>query len=200
MSKSASYEISPSGQILKVTKNIEVVANPDTILQALTQTDQALKAQAPKDTQNKMQVYRNLGQCVCAITKEEGTTQTIYGNVHCPELYFYTDWVMKKDKDIIQDAACGDGPVDAALKTMDRIAGVTGQLMDYSLQAVTRGKDAVGEVSMQVDFGDKTVNGKASSTDIVEASAKAYLNCINSYVVQKTAPSASKAKTKKPAS
>jgi len=94
---------------------------------------------------------------------------------------------LKKKGEIIQDAACGDGPVDAALKTIDRIAEVKGQLLDYSLQAVTRGKDAVGEVSVRVDFGSRILNGKASSTDIVEASAKAYLNCVNSFIVQENA-------------
>ena len=104
---------------------------------------------------------------------------------------------LKKEGEIIQDAACGDGPVDAALKTIDRIAEVKGQLLDYTLQAVTRGKDAVGEVSVRVDFGNRIVNGKASSTDIVEASAKAYLNCVNSFIVQENAVKKKAPKPKK---
>jgi 2-isopropylmalate synthase len=89
---------------------------------------------------------------------------------------------LKKDDEEMQDAACGDGPVDAALKTIERITGIQGKLLDFSLQAVTRGKDALGEVSVQVDFGTQTVTGKGSSTDIVEAGAKAYLNCINRHI------------------
>jgi len=89
-----------------------------------------------------------------------------------------------QDKDV-QDAACGDGPVDATLRTIDRICHVQGRLLDFALQAITKGKDALGEVSIRVDFGDHTVNGKASSTDIVEAAAKAYLNCVNRYVVDR---------------
>ncbi|MCX6993283.1 MAG: 2-isopropylmalate synthase [Kiritimatiellaeota bacterium] len=86
---------------------------------------------------------------------------------------------LRKGKDVIQDAACGDGPVDAALKTIDRITGVRGKLLEYAIQAVTIGKDAQGEVSMRVAFGDDMVSGKAASTDIVQASATAYLNCVN---------------------
>ena len=98
----------------------------------------------------------------------------------------------------------GDGPVDAALKTIDRIAGVQGRLLDYSLQAITRGKDAIGEVSIRVDYGDEIVAGKGSSTDIVEASAKAYLNSLNRYLVsrrpapRKRKPAKKKATKKKP--
>jgi len=95
---------------------------------------------------------------------------------------------LRKDNEVIQDAACGDGPVDAALKTIDRIAGVQGRLLDYALQAVTRGKDAVGEVSVQVAFGDEIIVGKGSSTDIVEASAKAYLNGLNRYLCGRQKP------------
>jgi 2-isopropylmalate synthase len=90
---------------------------------------------------------------------------------------------LKKGKETIQDAACGDGPVDAALKTIDRIAGVRGKLVDYSIQAVTVGKDAQGEVSLRVKFGSDIVSGKAASTDIVQASASAYLGCVNRHLM-----------------
>jgi 2-isopropylmalate synthase len=86
---------------------------------------------------------------------------------------------LKKEETLLQDAACGDGPVDATLKTIDRITGLKGSLLDFSLNAVTIGKDAMGEVTLQVSFGEKTMNSKAASTDIVEASAKAYLSCVN---------------------
>ena len=82
-----------------------------------------------------------------------------------------------------QDAGIGDGPVDAALKAIDRITLTTGKLMDYALQSVSQGKDALGEVSVKVDFGDgKLVAGRGASTDIIEASARAYLNAVNRYL------------------
>ncbi len=89
---------------------------------------------------------------------------------------------LRKGGEVIQDAACGDGPVDATLKTMERITGLPGKLTDFSLQAVTVGKDAMGEVSVRVAFPQDTVSSKAVSTDIVEASARAYLSCVNRYL------------------
>jgi len=90
---------------------------------------------------------------------------------------------LKKGDKIIQDAACGDGPVDATLKTIDRLAGVKGKLVDYSIQAVTIGKDAQGEVSLRVAFGSDIFSGRAASTDIVQASASAYLSCVNRFLM-----------------
>ncbi len=84
----------------------------------------------------------------------------------------------------IADAGTGDGPIDAMLKTIDRITGVKGSLVDYSVNSVTRGKDAIGEVTVRVDFAGRIVTGKGGSTDIIEASALAYLNALNRYLDQ----------------
>ena len=86
---------------------------------------------------------------------------------------------LKRGKEVFQDAGCGDGPVDAALKTIDRIAGLQGKLLDFSLQAISVGKDAMGEVTLRVAFDDEIVSAKAASTDIVEAGTMAYLSCVN---------------------
>ena len=86
---------------------------------------------------------------------------------------------IEKEGEIIQDAACGDGPVDAAFKAIDRITGISGELIDYSIKAVTGGKDAVGEVILKVKVNDLIALGKSARTDIVEASVRAYLNAIN---------------------
>ncbi len=86
---------------------------------------------------------------------------------------------------IIEDAACGDGPVDACYKTIDRITGRSPQLLDYSLRAVTGGQDAQGEVTVRLRAtGGREATGRAASTDIIEASAKAYVNAINRIVAQ----------------
>lgn len=88
---------------------------------------------------------------------------------------------MRKGKEALSEAGTGDGAVDAAMKTVDRITGAQGHLMDYQVRAVTSGKDAIGEVSLKVQFEEKgeLVTGKASSTDVIEASARAYLNAVN---------------------
>ncbi|HRZ86641.1 MAG TPA: 2-isopropylmalate synthase, partial [bacterium] len=92
---------------------------------------------------------------------------------------------LKKGDEVFEDAACGDGPVDAVCKTIDRITGIKGKLSNYSLRAVTSGKDAVGEVFVRVDSEGQTVSGRGASTDIIEASAKAYLNAINHLLFMK---------------
>ncbi len=87
---------------------------------------------------------------------------------------------IRRGDEILQDAACGDGPVDAALKTIDRITGIHGTLVDFALQAITTGKDAMGEVSVRVQFDRGPVlSAKSACTDIVEAGARAYLSCVN---------------------
>jgi len=86
----------------------------------------------------------------------------------------------------LQDAACGDGPVDACYKTIDRMTGVSPELADYSLHAVTKGKDALGEVMVKLRHKGVEVAGRGTSTDIIEASAKAYLNAVNKLVSSQT--------------
>ncbi len=92
---------------------------------------------------------------------------------------------LKKDRVSTQSAAYGDGPIDATLKAIDKLTGVHGKLTDFSLQAITVGKDAMGEASLRVAFGREMLSAKAASTDIVEASAKAYLSCVNRYLSAK---------------
>ena len=75
--------------------------------------------------------------------------------------------------------AVGDGPVAAAYTAIDQITGFSGRLLDYSIRAVSRGRDAMGEVSVHVDFGGRIFTGKAASTDVVDASARAYLHAVN---------------------
>jgi len=78
-----------------------------------------------------------------------------------------------------QKNSSGDGPVDACYKAIDAITKMKGELLDYSIQSVTHGKDALGEVTIKVKFKDKKVIGHGASEDILVASAKAYLNAIN---------------------
>ena len=83
----------------------------------------------------------------------------------------------------MEDAGIGDGPVDAALKAIDRLTTTHGVLKDYNIRAVSQGKDALGEVTVKVDFGDgDLVTGKGAGTDVIVASAKAYLNAVNRFM------------------
>ncbi|MGE5328943.1 MAG: 2-isopropylmalate synthase [Deltaproteobacteria bacterium] len=91
---------------------------------------------------------------------------------------------LKKDDQIITEAATGDGPVDAAFNTVERITGMQLKLEDYNLRAVTEGKDALGEVKVKISMGEKMAAGRGISTDIIEASILAYLNAINKMINQ----------------
>lgn len=78
-----------------------------------------------------------------------------------------------------RDAAIGDGPVDAVCKAMERIIGVSAELKDYQVRAVSGGEDAQGEASVEIAYLGRRYHGKAVSTDVIEASALAYLKALN---------------------
>src|SRR5262249_47925165 len=77
------------------------------------------------------------------------------------------------------EAAIGDGPIDAAFMCIQRITGVDATLRHYDLKAVTGGKDAVGEVHLELQVNGRKYKGRGQSTDIIEASAIAFLNALN---------------------
>ncbi|MBI4832173.1 MAG: 2-isopropylmalate synthase [Candidatus Lindowbacteria bacterium] len=89
---------------------------------------------------------------------------------------------LKHDSKSVIDSAVGDGPVDATYKSIERITGVSGKLLEYSINAVTIGEDAMGEAFVKVQFKDDVVAGRGLSTDVIEASAKAYLNALNKWL------------------
>jgi 2-isopropylmalate synthase len=77
------------------------------------------------------------------------------------------------------ETAAGDGPVNAVCAAMDKLTGLRGTLLDFSVRGITGGADAVGEVHVHVDFEGTCATGRAASTDIVDAAARAYLNAAN---------------------
>jgi 2-isopropylmalate synthase len=87
--------------------------------------------------------------------------------------------ILKSKGKTHKEITTGDGPVDACYKAIDKITGLKGELLDYAIQSVTRGKDALGEVTIKLKLGDKSFIAHGTSTDILEASAKAYINAVN---------------------
>ena len=79
----------------------------------------------------------------------------------------------------MQEAACGDGPVDALFRAIERITGLPATLKEYNIKAVTGGKDALGEVTIRMEYGGKSYTGRGVSTDVIAASARAYMNAVN---------------------
>mgnify|MGYP000146198631 CR=1 FL=1 len=86
---------------------------------------------------------------------------------------------LKKGDKVTTDSSIGDGPVDATYRAIERITGIKGKLMSYNIRSVTLGKDAMGEVTLRARIGNEMYVGKGSSTDVIEASAKAWLTAIN---------------------
>ncbi len=86
---------------------------------------------------------------------------------------------LSSEQEVRVEASCGEGPVSAIFNAIDKCANVRLTLNHYSLNAVTGGNDAIGEVLTQIEYMGRSFNGRGISTDILEASAKSYVNAIN---------------------
>jgi len=84
-----------------------------------------------------------------------------------------------RDGQSIREAAVGDGPIDAVFKALGSATGVSPVLLHYRVRSVTDGEDAQGEVTLDAEHDGRRFHGRAVSTDIIEASAHAYLDIIN---------------------
>jgi 2-isopropylmalate synthase len=83
------------------------------------------------------------------------------------------------------DAALGTGPVDAVYKAINRIIGMPNRLTEFSINSVTAGIDAMGEVLIRIEADGVTYTGRGSATDIIVASARAYMNALNRLLAAK---------------
>jgi len=86
---------------------------------------------------------------------------------------------IKKGDKIFNESAVGDGPVDATYKAINKIVKEDIKLIDYQIKSITKGEEAQGEVSIRIKKGQTEINGRGISTDIIEASAKAYLDALS---------------------
>jgi 2-isopropylmalate synthase len=84
-----------------------------------------------------------------------------------------------------QEAGFGDGPVDAAYKTISKMTKTKSHLLKFSVNAITGGTDAQGEVMVILEEGGIRVAGQGAHTDIIIAAAKAYINGLNKLEYQK---------------
>ena len=87
--------------------------------------------------------------------------------------------IMDSQNNIVEGIGKGNGPIDAAFGAIDSITSNKAKLVNYSINAITEGEDALGEVIVRLASNDKTVIGRAVSTDIIEASLRAYVNGLN---------------------
>ena len=87
--------------------------------------------------------------------------------------------IISPEGDEIIDAATGTGPVDAVYRAINRVIGVDNRLTEFRVDAVTEGIDALGDVTIRIERNSDIFVGRGSDTDIIVASAKAYMNALN---------------------
>ena len=119
------------------------------------------------------------------------TTSEIYHlkqiQVSCGEPGIPTATVMlvTPDGKTIVDASPGTGPVDAVYKAINRVVKMPNKLTEFTIKSVTEGIDAIGEVLIRIENDGVTYTGRGADTDIIVASAKAYMNALNRLLVTK---------------
>src|SRR5207249_5890769 len=86
---------------------------------------------------------------------------------------------LRRGEDLIEESAMGDGMIDAVMGAIGRAAAVEPRLVAFNVSSVTGGSDALGDVVVQLDVDGRRVTGRGVATDVVEASARAYLAAIN---------------------
>ena len=88
-------------------------------------------------------------------------------------------------EDCVQESAWGDGPVDATYAAISQATGVVVKVDEYVIKAITGGSQAMGEVTLRVVEGDLKITGRGASTDIIEASGKAFVDALNRLEVRR---------------
>ncbi len=128
------------------------------------------------------------------IAEEQRTVSEIYHldrlQVTCGDRGIPTASVklIGPDGQVVTDAAVGTGPVDAVYQAINRIVGVPNKLTEFSVKSVTEGINAIGEVFIRIESEDTTYTGRGADTDIIVASAKAYMNALNRLLATKKVP------------
>ena len=95
-----------------------------------------------------------------------------------------TQIVLKKQDEVICGVSAGDGPIDSAFRAIEQCIGHHYELDDYQVQSVTEGKEALGSALVRLRVGGKLYSGNGTSTDIVAASIRAYINALNKIVFE----------------
>jgi len=93
--------------------------------------------------------------------------------------------LIDPDGQSLADAALGTGPVDAVYKAINRIVGIPNELTEFTVKSITEGIDAIGEVLIRIESDGVTYTGRGAATDIIVASAKAYMNALNRLLAAK---------------
>jgi 2-isopropylmalate synthase len=125
------------------------------------------------------------------VAEEQRTVSEVYHlervQVSCGDRGIPTAAVVLIDPEgrALADAALGTGPVDAVYKAINKVVGVPNNLIEFSVKSVTEGIDAIGEVLIRIESDGITYTGRGADTDIIVASAKAYMNALNRLLAAK---------------
>ncbi|MFJ7975606.1 2-isopropylmalate synthase [Peribacillus sp. JNUCC 23] len=95
---------------------------------------------------------------------------------------------IKKGNQIFKSSTVGSGPIDALYSSIKEIIDLDIKLLEYKISSVSRGKEALGKVKLQVEYKGEKYIAKATDTDVIKASALAYINVVNSIVVENLLP------------
>ncbi len=118
------------------------------------------------------------------IFKEEELYELEYMHVNAGTNTIPTATVRIKTKEnALQESSTGDGPVDAVFNAIERALGIKPTVESYNVRSVTSGRQALGESIIRIRSGENSFTGRGTSTDIIEASAKAFLQAINQYLI-----------------
>ena len=130
--------------------------------------DEDLQALVSESSAKEYDKYKLVSMKVCS---ETGETP-------------HAELIISIDKEQQQTSADGSGPVDASFKAIEKLAKSNSTLQLYSVSNITTGTDSQGDVTVRLEKDGKIVNGQGADTDIVIASAKAYLNALNKLIVE----------------
>ncbi|PXW87369.1 2-isopropylmalate synthase [Pseudogracilibacillus auburnensis] len=108
--------------------------------------------------------------------------QVQYGSNNIPTA---TVVLKTPEHTIIQEACTGSGSVEALYATLDKLISEELEVVDYQISSVGGGKDALAQSNVQLLVNGEQMNGRGSAQDVIEASANAFLNAVNRYVIQK---------------
>lgn len=102
------------------------------------------------------------------------------------DLYPTATVQLKKGTETMKGSSVGDGPIDALYSVIKTLAGMDVQLKDYKINSMSRGKEAIGRVNIRIEYQDRIYSGRAMDTDIIKASAMAFLNGMNAALLDTT--------------
>jgi 2-isopropylmalate synthase len=153
-----------------------------------TELDAAFK-RFKKLCDKKKSVYdEDLEALVADAAAERGEKpfELVYLAVSCGNLTVPTATVQLRVADELkQDAGFGDGPVDAVFQALRTLSGIDARLVSYNVSSVTGGGDAQGGAHVVLMIGDDEVSGRGTHTDVIVASALAYLQALTKHVVRR---------------